>query len=77
MAKLCVLHCFQDKPGTCVPAGLQGRLQNPVSREERQMKKLYIHSHKTTFWATYKHTNEMRSYVDYNIKCNSVLCLLW
>ena len=29
--------CFQDEPGTCLPAGLQGGLQNPVSREEGQM----------------------------------------
>lgn len=35
-----LLLCFQDKPGTCVPAGLQGGLQNPVSREEGQMRKL-------------------------------------
>lgn len=27
----------QDKPGPSVPAGLQGGLQNPVSREEGQM----------------------------------------
>ena len=29
--------CLQDKPGTCVPAGLQGGLQNPVPGEEGQM----------------------------------------
>lgn len=27
----------QDKPGSRVPAGIQGRLQNPVSRQEEQM----------------------------------------
>lgn len=34
---VCLWLCFQDKPGTCVLAGLQGGLQNPVFREEGQM----------------------------------------
>lgn len=59
MRALCL--CFQNKPGTRVPAGLQGGLQNPVSGEEGKMNGV-CHEEKSPSRQHYKETyiTEMR-----------------
>lgn len=53
MRALCL--CFQNKPGTRVPAGLQGGLQNPVSGEEGKMNGV-CHEEKSPNRQHYKET---------------------